>query len=243
MATVTTTSAVALCASAPARVRDILLGPPCRGTVLARFPTALYLAVPRSFGVIAVLSRDAVRLPCGVQLVTPQLDLPDDEVVVGDGGIRVGSVGIVPARVVSVQVARRRAPVLAPHTWRPAARVDVSDPQRLLGHGPGLTPSGDDVLAGYLVGAAAYGLPVDALRAYVDANAHRRTTTLSAALLRHAAAGETIPQVAALLDALDGHRPLDRALRELAAVGHTSGAALGSGVLAAAESASARMAA
>ena len=57
---------------------------------------------------------------------------------------------------------------------------------------------------------------------------------MSAALLRHAAAGETIPQVNALLDALAGRRPLDRALAELHAVGHTSGAALAAGVITAA---------
>jgi hypothetical protein len=243
-----TTSVVVLRASVPARMREIIDGPRCRGIVLARFPTALYVAVPRGFGVMAVLSRDAVRLPCGVQLASPQLDLPDGDVLIGAGGIRVGAVEIAPGRIVSTRVAPRRAPALAPDIWRAAVAlapgtwwpVDVSAPERLLGRGPGLTPSGDDALAGYLVGAAAYGLPAG-VRDYVEAHAHRRTSTLSAALLRHAAVGETIPQVTRLLDALDGQGRLDRALRELAAVGHTSGAALASGVLAAADAASARM--
>jgi hypothetical protein len=104
----------------------------------------------------------------------------------------------------------------------------------LLGRGPGLTPWGDDVLAGYLAGAAAYALEVDQLRTDVAAQAPERTTTLSSALLRHAAEGETIPQVEALIDALGGRRPLGTALAELHEVGHTSGAGLAAGVVAAA---------
>src|SRR5262249_58187285 len=76
-----------------------------------------------------------------------------------------------------------------------------------LGRGPGLTPQGDDVLAGYLAGAAAYGIAADDVRALVDSEAATRTTTLSAALLRHAAVGEAIPQVGGLLDALAGGPP------------------------------------
>ena len=240
----TTTSTVALRASVPAGVRDLLAGPSCPGTVLGHFPTALYIAVPRGFGVIAVLSSTAVRVPCGVQLAVAELDLPGEgEVVVGNGAIRVGPAEIGAGRTVSMQVARRPdpPPALVRQAQRSVDRIDVDE--RLLGRGPGLTPSGDDVLAGYLVGAAAYGLPADDLRAFVHSQAHRRTTTLSAALLRHAALGEAIPQVAGLLDALGGRRRLDRALAELLAVGHTSGAALASGVLAAADAACTRIAA
>jgi len=228
----------------PAGVRDVLAGPACSGTVLAHFPSALYIAVPRGFGVIAVLARTAVRLPCGLQLAALELDLDrPGEVVVGDGAIRVGPVEIAAGRTVSMHVARRPdpAPALVRQAWQSVDRVEVDE--RLLGRGPGLTPSGDDVLAGYLVGAAAYGLPADELAALVHSQAHRRTTTLSAALLRHAALGEAIPQVAGLLDALGGGRRLDRALAELLAVGHTSGAALAAGVLAAADTASTRIAA
>jgi Protein of unknown function (DUF2877) len=95
------------------------------------------------------------------------------------------------------------------------------------------------VLAGYLAGAAAYGLPVDELRTFVCAEAPLRTTTLSAALLRHAASGEAIPQVCRLLLALDDGAGIDVALAGLLRVGHTSGAALAAGVLAAARAASA----
>jgi uncharacterized protein DUF2877 len=235
MATATTTSAVAFRASAPVRMRQALSGPPCRGRVLARFPSAVYVAVPYAFGVIAVLGRDAVRLPCGLAVSATNLDLPGD-VVVGGGALRFGRIVIRPGRVMSARVERRPAPLRA--RVRAARAVvdpaDLTQPGRLLGRGAGLTPQGDDVLAGYLAGAAAYGVPADDVRVVVDNEAASRTTTLSAALLRHAAAGEAIPQVGGLLDALGGRRALDSALAELFAVGHTSGAALASGVVAAA---------
>jgi Protein of unknown function (DUF2877) len=238
MATVTTTPTVAFRASVPIRMRQALSGPSCRGRVLVRFPSAVYVAVPHAFGVIAVLGRDAVRLPCGLAVPVANLDLPGD-VVMGGGVLRLGDVLIRPGRLVSALVARRATPLRARVRAAQAAvdPADVTDPGQLLGRGPGLTPEGDDVLAGYLAGAAAYGIPADDMRALVNSEAASRTTTLSAALLRHAAAGEAIPQVDGLLDALDGRRPLDPALAELFAVGHTSGAALASGVVAAATAA------
>jgi hypothetical protein len=245
MATATMMSRAALRASAPTRQRGMIAGPDLPGTVLGSFPTAIYIHVPAGFGVIALLTRDAVRVPCGVQLPSSSGEFPLDRlsgpVRVGGGALRIGTAEITVGRLVSVSVPRL-----------PARRgididvdidVDVADPARLLGLGSGLTPSGDDVLAGYLAGAAAYGLPVDELRTFVCAEAPRRTTTLSAALLRHAAAGEAIPQVCRLLLALDDGIGTDDALAGLLRVGHTSGAALAAGVLAAARAASAPLAA
>src|SRR6266513_1553304 len=68
MATATTRSLAALRASAPTRVRDVLAGPVLPGTLLGTFRTAVYVRVPAGFGVIALLTRDAVRVPCGLQL-------------------------------------------------------------------------------------------------------------------------------------------------------------------------------
>lgn len=214
------------------RMRHAIAGAQVAGAVLGRFPTAMYVAVPRAFGALAILSPAAVRLPCGVQLLDGPL--PDGDVVVGAGAVRVGDAVIRPGRVVSASVARQPAPLpqRLDKVRRMVPSVDIDE--SLLGRGPGLTPSGDDVLAGYLVGAAAFGLAADDVRRLVESQAARRTTTLSAALLRHAAAGETIPQVINLLDALAGRRPLEPALAELRAVGHTSGAALASGLIAAA---------
>jgi hypothetical protein len=64
-----------------------------------------------------------------------------------------------------------------------------------------------------------------------------RTTDLSAALLRRAVRGESIPQVSRLLRTISGSKwqgRLDQTLDGLVRVGHTSGAALATGVLAAA---------
>ncbi len=245
MATATMMSRAAFRASAPTRQRGMIAGPDLPGTVLGSFPTAIYIHVPAGFGVIALLTRDAVRVPCGVQLPSSSGEFPLDRlsgpVRVGGGALRIGTAEITVGRLVSVSVPRLPAPRRVDSDID--VDVDVADPARLLGLGSGLTPSGDDVLAGYLAGAAAYGLPVDELRTFVCAEAPRRTTTLSAALLRHAAAGEAIPQVCRLLLALDDGIRTDDALAGLLRVGHTSGAALAAGVLAAARAASAPRAA
>ena len=107
----------------------------------------------------------------------------------------------------------------------------------LLGLGPGLTPAGDDLLAGLLVGLSARPDLRDPLAAAVQRHAPARTTWLSAELLRLAAAGLAAPAVVAVADALAGHGgddALPRALPALLAVGHTSGPALARGLLLAA---------
>jgi Protein of unknown function (DUF2877) len=122
----------------------------------------------------------------------------------------------------------------------------------LLGLGQGLTPSGDDVLAGMLVGLhhldwtrgtelqrqASRGQPPvsvirDTIATRVLVDAPTRTATLSAALLGHAARGEAAGEVTAVLNSLCGRRPLSPALMRLLAVGHTSGYDTACGVLAA----------
>ena len=115
----------------------------------------------------------------------------------------------------------------------------------LLGLGTGLTPEGDDVLAGLLVTLAA--APATRLLARglgeVIASQVNRTTTLSAALLRDAADGFAVPALVDLVDALHEtheagrpttHRALADVVVRLLAVGHTSGAALAHGAVAAA---------
>jgi hypothetical protein len=100
--------------------------------------------------------------------------------------------------------------------------------QRLVGLGPGLTPSGDDALSGFLLALRHLGnRPLD-LRLRTEG----RTPDLSAALLEHAARGDGCDQVVGLLDAVAGHTPVHDALADLLSVGHTSGADLSLGVLA-----------
>lgn len=98
----------------------------------------------------------------------------------------------------------------------------------VLGLGPGLTPSGDDLLAGILVTCGqlrsrSVGTGVAALGEHVAARAGDRTPALSAALLRCAADGLAAEPVLGLIDAVVGRRPLGPALCTLLSVGHTSG--------------------
>jgi hypothetical protein len=131
------------------------------------------------------------------------------------------------------------------------ARLHVGDPagaleaaRRLIGAGPGLTPAGDDVLAG-LVGcglAVARALERPALGraadlalfgAGISLEAQDRTTTISAALLRTAAAGAVAGPVATWLRALSRPAVLERASDEVLAIGATSGRDLLVGAVAA----------
>lgn len=106
----------------------------------------------------------------------------------------------------------------------------------LLGRGPGLTPEGDDLVAGAAVAAAAAGEPLA-----LPADLRSLTTPLSATLLELAAAGAAAQPVHALLDlAEDGWRA---PLHELAALGASSGRAIALGVGAAAAALGARRAA
>ena len=119
----------------------------------------------------------------------------------------------------------------------------------VLGLGPGLTPSGDDVAAGLLLmlraSAGADGAPrpadVDRLAAHLVAAAPTRTGTVSAALLAEAAAGRAAAPVARAVRLLAGlEAPLPGAtyasvFGALLAIGHYSGTDLAAGMLAAAD--------
>jgi hypothetical protein len=114
----------------------------------------------------------------------------------------------------------------------------------LLGKGEGLTPEGDDILVGMLAGLRLLGPVVGkpgaggmlaAIAPIVLTEAPFRTTALSAALLRHAVAGEVADPVAAFLHALTGRGDLLESVAVLRTMGHSSGLAAGCGVLAAAE--------
>jgi hypothetical protein len=102
---------------------------------------------------------------------------------------------------------------------------------RLIGLGPGLTPAGDDVMAGTIAGLVLLGHPsADRFAAGVYALAAGRTTELSRALLRHAACGRVSGEFAAVLHALVGERPLMPAVAALLSTGATSGRALALGL-------------
>ena len=251
-------------ATGPARIRHLISGPARPADVLGRFATALYLRLAGG-EVIALLSSDAVRLPIGLILPTSSREFPlthlYGQVAVGSGGVHVGSWSCRVSRLVSLRAPAALTPdrhaceylqhrlahcQSADPDLRPpdALPDDAHSPEvatdlvrRLLGVGPGLTPAGDDVLAGLLVGLWSFGQKAGPLRLAVLAGLPAGTTDLSAALLRCAARGESIPQVNKLLRTMSKNAwpgRLDDAMDDLVRVGHTSGTALATGVLAAA---------
>ena len=111
----------------------------------------------------------------------------------------------------------------------------------LVGLGAGLTPTGDDVVAGAVAAGLAGARQVDdpatvtffeRVGADAAAVARGRTTALSATLLRHAARGEMATPARRLVEALFGDGRLLPALDALLRVGHTSGRDLAVGIVA-----------
>ena len=103
----------------------------------------------------------------------------------------------------------------------------------LLGLGPGLTPSGDDVISGTLVAVRRL-LPSSAeeiaeIGSAIASLALARTSAVSAALLSWAAVGEGVPELLALVDGLGQGVDPEPALQALSRVGHTSGLDLSHG--------------
>ena len=258
-------------------------------TVLGVFPAAVYLQTaaegPGGGGVVALVTSDALRLPCSAVLAVQRRAAPFECVAPGAtgrvGDLRLSVCGVEvhaarwwrprrprphPARVDPVDLVdlvdrlgplitqacpdlragTRRAPtgpggrfasalVRGDHT----AAVEAAD--RLVGLGPGLTPSGDDVLAGVLV--TLHGLRpdlADRLRGLGGEIARRacgRTTALAATLLGQAAQGYTVDPLLDVVDGLSGQpSPLTPAVvGRLTAVGHTSGRDLLLGVVLATE--------
>jgi hypothetical protein len=270
---------VRLSAAASSALRSVLAGPRRSAALLGVTPAALYLRTAGEPGVLALVAYDALRLPCALVLPTTRAELPlssttvvaGGEPLVGDGVVTwtgpdgqvvvtavrewapatVGRGAVAPSALQAMRAALPApawlgidAMLLPMLTSQPAAAV-----ARLLGSGPGLTPAGDDVLAGFLLGAGALGLDAAAACSAAAALAPARTTALSAALLWHAARGECIDELAAVAAALTRHDRIDRnpaehgltghaqlapALQRLLAVGHTSGAALAVGLATAA---------
>lgn len=251
-------------AAGPARVRNLISGSVRPVDVLGRFAAALYLRLAGG-EVIALLSSDAVRLPIGLILPTSSRDFPlsylSGPVVVGSGAVHIGSWSCRVAQLVSLRAPTALTPDrhACEHLRQRLAHCQSADPdlrlpdalpddahsskvaadlvRRLLGVGPGLTPAGDDVLAGLLVGLWSFGQRAEPLRLAVLAGLAAGTTNLSAALLRCAVRGESIPQVNQLLRTMSESAwqgRLDHAVDDLVRIGHTSGRALATGVLAAA---------
>jgi uncharacterized protein DUF2877 len=257
-------------------VLGLLTGPARPARVLGAGRHAAYLRVEPGSTVLALVTRDAVRVPNAVIVGSAAGGLllaglrPGTVAVVGEHRLVVGPSVVavsstwspgwpepvhpdhLPARVRHLaQLLARAAPPLPDYLEGPVSdferalrggdgRAAAGAAHRLLGLGPGMTPSGDDIVAGALVGVHALGeacpdplaVAGEAIAAVVTDRAGERTTLVSASLLGHAAAGRCIPQVAALVTALGRPGPdLERPLRDLLAVGHHSGCDLARGVL------------
>ena len=194
--------------AAPTRVRQRLAeaadGP---RTVLHASATAIY--VDLDGWCLGLVASSATRVPCALWSALPDLSahagrsvtVRAQTLVVGDDEFRI------------TRLADPRATTVGRHGdsgFEPAGRatsgfdlprdgrLTTAHLDRLLGRGPGLTPLGDDVLAGWFATRAALGAPDVAL-----AGAVRRrlgvTTLLSSTLIDCALRGEVLPQLAAWL--------------------------------------------
>ncbi len=243
-------------AAAPAWVRSVVAGPDRAVRVVHRGADAVYLDVG---GVcLGVLSSRATAVPCGVQTSLPRLPeglLADSQAWVGDGRVALGGSDVVVARTIGAAVPPLDASTAGAAEQRlgaavgdrvehvrselPAAALDGLVAGRadvvplLLGRGSGLTPVGDDVLAGWLATTVAASVHESAVADAVGRLAGDSTTLLSATLLDCARRGDVIPQFRAVLLDLTATRDVDvdLAVDALLRVGHTSGAGMVLGTL------------
>jgi Protein of unknown function (DUF2877) len=237
----------------------LVTGPARSATVAGILTDAVHLHVDDAL--VVVCGPTAVRLPGSVAVSSPLADLVElgdlAPVTVGDGRVQLGRFAIeirrwaaAPRpRLRGVAAAARRAetvsarlPSLSPSLDRRAATLREALQSKdegavqaavneLIGLGPGLTPLGDDVLAGAALAQQAAGAPGRHALASAIGACRDRTTAVSAALLDAATAGRTIPQAAEFLAALDGRGDVDHALSALLAVGSSSGTGLAAGVV------------
>jgi hypothetical protein len=210
---------------------------------------------------LGVLAARAARLPCGIRTSLPTLPTvePGCVATVGRGSVelpglelavRPGSETTVPRltglnfleapALDGVLLARALERLCDVRDCLPGpalaalAAGDSAAVPALLGLGPGLTPLGDDVLAGWLAAALATAHPgLRTVRDAVRSLAPARTTTLSATLLEAAARGEAVPELVDLLQGLDRTGTVDagRSLERLLGIGGTSGRGLAYGAL------------
>ena len=225
-------------ASAGPRVAPLLEGPRRPLTVVHRGHDAVYL--DHDGWCLGVVAGPATHVPCALAVPAP---LPLDTVT----GATMGAGALVLDGVATVRVGRLVSTTVPGLHAQPASVVQLlrtcgetaatelgtltsriaTHPEDLIGRGSGLTPLGDDVLAGWAATSYALGSPV------VLPDARQRTTLLSATLLAYAQRGEVLPEFRALVVALcrphasddQGHEIADAAVA-LADVGHTSGAGL-----------------
>jgi Protein of unknown function (DUF2877) len=251
-----TPSSGAARAAASVLVRDLLTGPVRPARVLAAGPAAAYLEAGGR--VLAVVRAGGVRLPCAAMLAGDG-PLPDarSRITVGDGAVHQGGRPLVTVRRwfdprVRLAGVDRHAVARLARAVRSGGRIDALLPvdaaewlsddlargdasgvvAAVLGRGTGLTPAGDDLLAGALAALRALRSPAAGeLGMAVRARAPAATTRLSAALLEAADVGALVPEAAGVLRAVAGRGPVEAAAGRLVDLGHTSGWHLAAGLL------------
>jgi hypothetical protein len=235
-------------ASAPPRALRLLRGRPDGPLpIVHQGPHAVYLDL--GGWCLGVLAADAVAVPNGLRTRIDRFPPTTEPSSYLEGGIlHIDGRPVAVGRVEDVHVPRldRRevlrtlagsagpvattpAPVAGLAAALAPRGVDAPAVARLVGRGDGLTPLGDDLLAGWLVTCRALGVATADVDAAVR-EALPRTTLLSATLLDCALHGEAVPQVRAWLAALGTPR-LDDRTEALLAVGHSSGGGLLAGAL------------
>ena len=209
------------------------------GTVAAVFSKAAYLRLPA--GLVALTTRDVPPGPVHARGDVPLHRLAAGDVLTVDlsrttiwrGTAITPAVLAAGAGTVLDVLARAPASALADDAFEPrrarAVRcVEGGDldgaVDALAGLGPGLTPAGDDALAGVLLVLGAHD------RAAAVAAADRaRTNDIARAFLNWAARGQSIEPVHRLLSA-DDAGAASAALGDLLRFGHSSGADLAFGL-------------
>jgi hypothetical protein len=144
----------------------------------------------------------------------------------GDSGPPLREEAALPRAQATAAVARNAAETLRTGWELADTGLSQAAAGQLAGLGGGLTPAGDDFLAGVMLWAwLAHPSPADFCRS-LSACAAPRTTTLAAAFLRAAARGECGVAWHHLLVVLAGGREdrLETAVEGVVARGHTSGA-------------------
>src|SRR2546429_640144 len=158
------------------------------------------------------------------------------EVEAPEGGLARAATG----HVATTALETRAAPALrdlARGLQHPDALLVGHAASTLAGLGPGLTPSGDDVLVGCLLTLALYADTADRMRHAIVSGVRNRTTRISMAYLEAAARGEASEAWHRLVDAVAENDPdrIAAAARGVMAFGETSGSDMLAGFVLAAE--------
>lgn len=242
-------------------VAEVIVGPTRTGTVLGVSRHAAWCV----FGddVLVLGDRDAVQLPNTVAtavlppgLRAPRWGIPGSQITAGDGfvagpGWRLGVVRwwephpqlapCVPGQIVVALRSLGRIGVTTAGIQLGGALLVGDGPaleraaRRIIGHGPGLTPVCDDLLAAVMAAFRLIGVATQhpTAVAFVESagpgiveHAKGATTALAVSLLRHAIQGDVAEPLGAFLRAISLGEGVHENAARLRSVGHSSGPAL-----------------